>query len=270
MEHMIALCKDLGNESRLVLTKPLRRVIDEIWSNPDALQLEKHDSRLLSMGYSKIDGEYHRGESSFTNISVMIIDCDNKQNDRNILKRFNHYIGSYEHWTYESASSTEDCPKFRAIIPLDSEIEWTKYTKSAISQLFSIFADDHASWFYEPTRGKQHTLTHHDGKLFPSKAITHYVNKMEKEEQMRLDAEKLHRMMWKLNHPNQENNPEGWRNLPSVKKCLSGLCRGERDNSLNAACYAMNKNGYRGSIREFLDEVDVPRDIKQKFYSKYR
>lgn len=270
MEHMIALCKELGNESNVVLTKPLRGVIDEIWSNPNNLQLDKHDSRLVSMGYAKIDGEYHRGESNFTNISVLFIDCDNPQMDKSIIKRFNDYVANYEHWTYESASSSEERPKFRAIIPLDNEISWTKYTKSAISHLFAMFADDCASWFYEPTRGKQQTLTHHEGRLFPSKVIENYVQKMEKEEQERIDAEKLHRMMWKMNHPNQQHNPEGWRNLPSVKKCLGGLCQGERDNSLNAACYAMNKNGYRGSIREFLDEVDVPRDIKQKFYSKYR
>lgn len=43
--------------------------------------------------------------------------------------------------------------------------------------------------------------------------------------------------------------------MPSVKKCLGGLLKGERDSSLNAACYAMKNCGYGGYIGEFLCEV---------------
>ena len=62
--------------------------------------------------------------------------------------------------------------------------------------------------------------------------------------------------------------PSTW--LINVKKCLDGLHKGERDDSLNAACYAMDKNGYREHIREFLDEVFCERSIKEKFYRKFR
>ena len=64
-------------------------------------------------------------------------------------------------------------------------------------------------------------------------------------------------------------NPQGWRHLPSVKKCLDGLCIGERDNALCAACYAMDKNGYKEHIPEFLDECVVESSFKDKWRKRY-
>ena len=63
---------------------------------------------------------------------------------------------------------------------------------------------------------------------------------------------------------------EGWRKLPSVKYCLGGLTKGERDQSICKACYAMDKLGYREFIPEFIDELLVPQEFKLKFKNKYR
>ena len=67
-------------------------------------------------------------------------------------------------------------------------------------------------------------------------------------------------------HPSKDN----WRKLPSVKYCLGGLTKGERDQSICKACYAMNKLGYREFIPEFIDELLVPQEFKMKFKNKYR
>ena len=54
-----------------------------------------------------------------------------------------------------------------------------------------------------------------------------------------------------------------------MKRCLEGLCKGERDNAINKACYGMRENGYASEIPRFLDEILVPNEFRVKFKNKY-
>ena len=205
----------------------------------------------------------------------MMIDCDNLTYDKDIMRKFADYLTNYEYWTYESASSTPERPKFRAIVPLDAEIEWTQFNKKAIGHLFSMFVDEGASWFEEPLLPKLNTIIHHEGKLFPAKVLEKTIQLLMADYEKKNEEYMMKRnkdMLWRMSHP--EQYASSWRNLPSVKKCLSGLSKGERDSSINAACYAMNKNGYGSNISEFLDEVsmtsNLPREMVNKFKQKYR
>ena len=144
--------------------------------------------------------------------------------------------------------------------------------KKAVFNEFNEFADERASWFYTPTRDKLDTICENKtGKWYSSKAIIETANRLEKEDKMKRDREMLLAMKWRLRHPEGFQQKAGsWRNLPSVKHCLEGLYVGERDDSLCKACYAMNKNGYRANIPEFLDECDVPFEMKAKWRGRYR
>ncbi len=73
----------------------------------------------------------------------------------------------------------------------------------------------------------------------------------------------------KTNISTRTHSSNGWRNLPSVKRCLEGLRKGERDDAINKACYGMRKNGYASDIPTFLDEIVVPNEFKAKFRNKY-
>jgi len=170
---------------------------------------------------------------------------------------------------YETSSSTKERPKFRAIVPLDSEIPWNKYTKNAILQLFSDFADPKASWFFAPTLDKIPTIEENTtGRWMPVNDILARADNIRINEQMVNSLMALKQMKWQSGNNTRHEN--GWRYLPSVKKCLDGLAKGERDNSLNAACYAMKQCGYKDKIPQFLDEVICDREIKNKFRNRYR
>lgn len=73
----------------------------------------------------------------------------------------------------------------------------------------------------------------------------------------------------KENASTRKPSPNGWRNLSTVKHCIEGLRKGERDVAINKACYAMRENGYASDIPTFLNEIDVPNEFKVKFKSKY-
>lgn len=173
---------------------------------------------------------------------------------------------------YETASSTPERPKFRAIIPMDDVLTWSPYMKKSVFNEFNEFADERASWFYTPTRDKLDTICENTtGKWYLSKVIIETANRLAYEDKMQRDREMLTSMKWRLRHPEGFQQKAGsWRNLPSVKHCLEGLYVGERDDSLCKACYAMNKYGYRANIPEFLDECDVPSEMKAKWRGRYR
>lgn len=203
--------------------------------------------------------------------STIMIDCDNPEADIDIMEKFKARMSNWDYMLYETASSTPERPKFRAIIPMDDVLSWSKYVKKAVFNLFSEFADPRASWFYAPTRDKLHTIYENQtGNWFPSKEVLEKANHIEQMEILETQRRDMAHMRWRLSHPDQQPNPEGWRNLPSVKKCLEGLHVGERDDSLCAACYAMDKRGYRSAIPQFLDECYVPSEMKAKWRRRYR
>jgi len=268
MKHYISICSDK-------FAKDAKKIDLFDWSVlvtlPKYAQANKEDSMLVFNGYSDCSGEdefYPRLESCLTSASSVFIDCDNPNSDPYIIDKWREEMKDYDWMIYETASSTKEHPKFRAIVPLDSDIPWNKYTKNAIIRLFSDFADPKASWFFAPTLDKLDTIEENTtGNWMPVEGIINMANKLEENEKVADSIRALCQIKWNNTHTNKEGS---WRFLPSVKKCLEGLTKGERDASLNAACYAMDKNGYREHIREFLDEVYCDRSIKEKFYRKYR
>ena len=273
MEHYLSSNINCGTWGTLMVKTPLAEVLKDALANAPE---RKEDCRLVSNGYSDKMNKYTREEFNFTSLDTILLDCDNNKEhpDTELIDKFKDEHEPYSYFLWETASSTPSCPKFRAILLLDMKIEWInepeKFTKHAIHQHFARWIDDKASWFFTPTRGKVSTFVAHKGKPYPSAPIVSLAN--------------LNRQIWDMKQMSKaaswdrnnlfmgrKQNPEGWRNLPSVKKCLEGLHVGERDNSLNAACYAMNKNGYSESINTFLDEVSsVDEPTKRKFRNKYK
>ena len=265
MKHYVSINKTSGNQAtdtvKMELTQALR---EAMLKAPE----DKHDCWLMTHGYSDTSNEYRRKEENFNKLDTILLDFDNELKtvgedgklheevlDPNLMENFVNEFKQYDFIIWESASSTKDWPRFRALFILDKPIEFligedgVKYTKRAIVSIFAKYKPDKvASWFFTPTKSKLNTVRRNRGIAFPSDRVSWLATSLMKSAMMRSELFESSR-----DDTQTEKNPEGWRNLPSVKKCLGGLCQGERDNSLNAACYAMNKNGYRGSIPEFLN-----------------
>ena len=269
MKHYISICADLRSTTA---TKCDLFEWSVLVTQPQFAKKNKEDSMLVFNGYCSTENEYPRKESSLNKTSSIFIDCDNPSSDPNIIDKWRERMSGYDYLIYETASSTPERPKFRAIIPMDGEVDWNKYVKRAVFNMFSEFADPKASWFFSPTLDKLDTIEENTtGRWFPAHVVVEQATRLK---QLDDDSASL-RALTQLRHTlgrtvEFKQNSEGWRNLPSVKKCLEGLHVGERDNALCAACYAMDKRGYRSSIREFLDECDVEIEFKNKWKSRYR
>lgn len=267
-KHWISICAD--NHSTTARRIDLFECMCHL-QLPQYASETKDDSMLIFQGYKDVNGEYPRREGELELFSTIFIDCDNPQRDPNILERWREAMKNYDYLVYETASSTKERPKFRAVVPMDSVLKWDKNAKAAIFNMFHEFADEKASWFYAPTKDKLDTIEDHiTGRWFPSESILKSAIEIQRMEKMREQRALLDHMKWKLRHPDEEQNPDGWRNFETVKHCLGGLAKGERDKSINAACYAMRKHGYKESIPEFLDELCVPQEFKMKFKRQYR
>lgn len=266
MKNYISICSD-------IYAKEAYRIDFGEWieltRSPKYAQLKKEDSLLVFNGYNAEQPKYPRQENALTAISTIFIDCDNPNADPNIIDKWRERMGGFEWMIYETASSTKEHPKFRAIVPLSQELPWNKYVKRAILSIFDEFADPKASWFFAPTLDKLDTIELNEGELMTGDDILQRAEKLKENDIVANSIFGLAQAR-ALIYGRPEKSRDGWRRLPSVKKCLEGLMKGERDASLNAACYAMDKNGYREHIREFLDEVYCDRSIKEKFYRKYR
>ena len=213
---------------------------------------EKTDAYLISNGYCDKE-ECERAESNFTEINSILLDCDNEQADKDLITKFMHEHIQLEKVVYQTASSTSEKPKFRVIIPLDEPISLTgnikmRHIKKAVAEIFKKYTDPKASWFFTPTSNKIETIKYYSGQAYKSWNIislaSNYVGD---------DATNNYYFENKSQYNNGNNS--SWRNLPSVKKCLDGLIKGERDNSINAACYAIQNNFTKADIREFLQEI---------------
>lgn len=275
MTHYISVSEDAGTMGKTALRVPLYDAVEHF---PDIARLNKLDNTLLFGGYFDVPDSYSRLEGQeYMKMNVVFIDCDNGKDgqpltwDKDIIKKFKADMEKYQYVIWETYSSTPERPKFRALIPLDATLNYTKDVKQAVFQMFRDYADPRASWFFAPDTRHLPTVCHKaDGELFPSCHIRRLADEIARTRSL-FEAEIERRCsMRKLFHLDAEHNPEGWRKFDTVTKCLEGLVEGERDSSLNAACYAMDKNGYREHIREFLDEVCCDHSIKEKFYHKYR
>lgn len=270
MNYFVSLSTTSGNTSNLMKRIPLADALKFVVAHPFD---NKQDCWLLSNGYKDTTGLYTREEFNFQFIDTILLDVDNDEEHPNpdLLEQFKDDYADYSYFLWESASSTSNCPKFRVLMPLDKRVEWinepAKFTKKAVLGLFAKYTDNKASWYFSPTTAKINTFIGHKGsKLFPSKLIEDRIQV----DRMFAQIEAKQREVFEMRHMTRKRNPEGWRHLPSVKKCLNGLVKGERDNSLNAACYAMKQNNYKDRIPQFLTEVDCDETIKNKFRHQYR
>ena len=270
MTHYISICKEQGTTCNMAVKAPLSECLSYI-CRPENSKANKTDNFLLFPAYSHSETEYPRWESRVDRFSVIVLDCDNHQCDPSIIDKFKERMKPYNYLIYETFSSTRECPKFRAIIPLDDELVWSKSAKKAIFERFKDIADFKASWFFSPDANHLDTVYEHDGIEYSASSLLEDINKIEDRRKFEEDMYKLKsRISSWHGKGNERKNPEGWRFLPSVKKCLEGLHVGERDSSLNAACYAMKQCGYKDKIPQFLDEVACDRSIKDKFRNRYR
>ena len=267
MEHYLSVTNESGPFSKTMMKAPLVQVLREsMYLAPQ----RKEDCWLVSNGYNDRDGKYTRAEHNFEWIDTILLDVDNPQGDPSLLDKFKREHAQYDYLLWETASSSVERPKFRVILMLDKKIPWInepqKFTKKAILQTFSHWTDEKASWFFTPTKSKLNTFFGNRGKPYPSANITDLVSLNQK----LLEAMKPSTAgAWdNANKYADKHSPDGWRNLPSVKRCLEGLCEGERDDAINKACYGMRENGYASDIPIFLDEIDVPREFKVKFKKK--
>ncbi len=275
MKHYISICRERGTKCDEAVKVELCEAMTAL-TQAENTREAKHDNFLLFPAYSSTSDKYPRLEAAVDRFSVVVLDCDNDEShpDANIIDKWKEQMSGYDYLIYETASSTPACPKFRIILPLDDELEWSKNAKKAIFHRFRQLADFKASWFFSPNTPKLSTVYDHEGKReFPATVLKKDIEVLDRcdqiEEMNRTLAQAKHNR-WLEAHPDYKDNPDNWRKLPSVKKCLDGLKVGERDNALCAACYAMDKNGYREHIPIFLDECDVERSFKDKWLKRYR
>lgn len=271
-EPQVSVSTTSGTYSNTMARMPLRDALKEALANaPEA----KEECWLISNGYSDKHSRYTRAEHNFTTIDTILLDIDNPEGDPLLLEKFKEEYKRYCYFLWETASSTKEKPKFRVILLLDEPVEWInepeKYTKSAILQLFSKWTDDKASWYFTPTKGKLSTFKCHEGEPFPSSQIKFLVN-LNKQ----LAKALQHSDSYGIYKIQKRDDPDGWRKMSAVRKCLESPISKDRDSSLNAACYAMANNGYKDKIPEFLDEVQATiedyewKKMKDKFRHKYR
>lgn len=273
MTHYISVCEDAGTKATTALRVPLQDAVEHF---PDMASPNKTDNTLLFGGYFDLPCAYSRSEGQdYMKMNVVLIDCDNGENnkpytwDKDIIQKFKADMADYQYIIWETYSSTAERPKFRALIPIDGTLKYTKEVKQAVFKVFRDYADAHASWFFAPDTAHLPTVYHKsEGKLFSASCIERIADDMLTTRRL-MDAEQQRRSAIRSILSPSSRNVDGWRNLPSVKKCLEGIYKGERDNSLCAACYAMDKNGYRSAIPQFLDECIVEDEFKRKFRRRY-
>lgn len=256
---------------------PLGDVLKEAIHNAP---VEKEDCWLMSNGYKDTTGLYTREEWNFQWIDTVLIDCDNGSDkdpstwDIGILDKFKDEFDKYAYFLWETFSSKPERPKFRAIILLDKRIEWVnepaKFTKDAIKQHFAKYTDANASWFFTPPKGKISTFVVHKGIPYPSSAIE---NRMMVDRMFaQIESNAREQNARRENLRRKGHNPEGWRFLPSVKKCLDGMSVHTKHNSICSAVYAMEQCGYHDAIPDFLKDVSsqITKKHYDYWYSKWK
>ena len=123
-----------------------------------------------------------------------------------------------------------------------------RHIKKAVAEIFKKYTDPKASWFFTPTSDKIETIKYYSGQAYKSWNIISLASNF-------VGEDAINNYYFENKSQYNNGNNSSWRNLPSVKKCLDGLIKGERDNSINAACYAIQNNFTKADIREFLQEI---------------
>lgn len=222
--HLIGLCN--GKFGTDVITAPWEGVVQNIG---DFARDIKENCVLMTMGYKDVGADpaptsYPRREDSFTHQSVIMIDCDNNKGAPNadIIKEFQEEFKDYEYVLWETSSSTQTKPKFRAVFPLSEAIAWSKANKKAIQQLFAKYQDEAASWFYLPTIDKLGTFVRHEGVAFDAGCIKSLVANIELQEQVANAQRILHQELHpKSNDNDSDAHVENLKKKPNVSYYLS-------------------------------------------------
>lgn len=229
---------------------------------------EKTDANLISNGYCDKE-ECARKEENFKEINSILLDCDNEQADKDLLTKFMHENIQLEKIVYQTASSTPEKPKFRVIIPLDEPISLTgnikmRHIKKAVAEIFKKYTDPKASWFFTPTSNKIETIKYYSGQAYKSWNIISLANNY-------VGEDAINNSYFEVKSQYNNGNNSGWRNFKTVKDCFAGIVKGERDDKIYDACYAILKHFSKVEVREFLDQLfsEQPQ-LKKEFEAKFR
>lgn len=264
--HELSICTEPGKYAK----KATRTTLDDVMNHlVDAAARQKHDCYLICAGYNPdAPDAIPRRESEMPMTDTVLIDCDNDDSDPDIIRKFEEENAQIEYHLWETASSTPEKPKFRAIIPLDNPVKYDSATKKAIAQIYAKWQDEAASWFYLPTEDKLPSYRHHKGHLQNTAQLEFLAEKIRTGAQVKLD-------MTDLLLPRRKLRGD-WHHLPSVKKVLTNTFTIGRDCAIYGATFAMTHCGYgNADIQDFLDEAapvlpDKPGEPASAIINKYR
>lgn len=268
MKHMISINPHFGRTVPEMRRMHLDDALDYTIKNAPA---NKFDCWLMASGYSSKTEVYHRGEDCFDCIDTILLDFDNEDEDGNVydkdlLTNFEKEFAQYDHIVWESASSKEDHPKFRAIFLLDKTIPYlqsdgVKYTKRAILSIFSKYRPDRgASWYFTPTLSKVCTVKRTNGIPFPSLRVEWLANSMMKTDMM--NTAKFSVNQKNEGECNSELRNRDWHNLRNVQN-NAVLIQGQKRNQLISMLGSLHKAGYDKSdayalLDEFRPQMNEP------------
>lgn len=262
----------MGRECTILETVTL----GALFGNPKALldhvgTVKGLDTAYFCMGFnSKADGPYERSYGPLDKIEVVAIDCDNPQGDRTALDAFRREFASYHYILWETPSSTPERPRFRALLPLDRPLDFSREAMEAIREKFDKWTDEAAVWFDLPIKDKLHTLEVNEGRFTSSWDLMRRAYYLKRKGEVFSEADAERREHKRQEHERlgvrESYGRDGWRKLKKVQAVLaSGVNVGERHRVL-VSCIgcikAATSNGQPtygpAEISAFLDEVFVP------------
>lgn len=271
MKHYISVGTDAKSNdcARISLEEALRFLLV-----PENASEEK-GGWLFHPAYNESEQNYKRWESQMDKFSTIMIDCDNKTKDPDIINKWYEAMGGYDFIIYETYSSTKELPKFRAIIPMDEELQWSKNAKIAIFNTFTQFTDDKATWYFAPTRNKLNTVkANNAGRKFPAKLLKEKIDTLNLIEQIQNTQRVLEQSKWEERKEMglvKERERKDYHELPLVQEYLSSF-KGERNSSAHKAACSMFARGYSDfEIKSMLSEGPLDRsEIQTVFNSAKR
>lgn len=271
MKHYISVGTDAkSNEcAKVALDEALRFLLV-----PENASEEK-GGWLFHPAYNENEDNYKRWESQMDRFSTIMIDCDNKNKDPDIINKWYEAMGGYDFIIYETHSSTKEMPKFRAIIPMDEELQWSKNAKSVIFNTFHQFTDDKATWYFAPTRNKLDTIRANKvGRKFPARLLKEKIDTLNLIAQIQNNQRELEQTKWaerKALGMVKEHERKDYHELPLIQEYFSAV-KGERNSSAHKAACSMFARGYEDyEIKSMLGEGPLDRnEISTVFNSARR
>lgn len=236
---------------------------------------EEKGGWLFHPAYNDTTPTYKRWENQMTKCSTIMIDCDNKNKDPDILNKWHEAMKDYDYIIYETYSSTKELPKFRAIVPLDEEMVWSKHMKMAIVHTFSQFSDEKATWYFAPTRNKLNTFKVNKGtRKFPSSSLVPAIQSLAMMEQIEMTQRLLDHSKYLQRKEMglvKEYARKDYHELPLVQEYFSAV-QGERNSSAHKAACSMFARGYENhEVKAMLSEGPLERkELNQVFNSASR